>query len=254
MSTTNYIKLGDSVVLPGTHINLLSFLNITLPNPAGLVGLYLIAGSVNTSLRNFADSTKPLSAIGSPTVSSFGAVLSASNYFDTGITTGADHTWTVVAKPVLASVSTQRACLVSNRRFTASTYRGDALSWEETNLLMNRFDKTAAASGQAPSMSVVGAVTTAWNGFASIVGADGVAQTGWRKNGATVWSGLSSATTRTVYTGDTLRIGGSPLNDAGSASIGLVALQNAILTQAQVDANMTYLSNLLSTNYGVAAF
>lgn len=253
MSTTNYVKLGSSVVLPGTHMNILSFLNITLPNPQGLVGLYLFGGSVSTSLRNYADGTKPLTVLGSPTVSSFGMTMNATNYFDTGINTGLNRTWTVIAKPKLATVTGDRACLITNRRFTGGLFRGDAMQWLETNSLQNYFDKSAAASGSAV-LSIAGANTSLWNGFAGIVGSDGVAQTGWRHGGTTTWRTPTAPDTRTLYSGNNLLIGGSLSGETGSSDIGMVVLQNAVLTQAQVDANMTYLSNLLSTNYGVAAF
>lgn len=253
MSITNYLKLGDSVVLPGNHPSLLSFLNISLPHPDGLVGLYLIGGNVSTSLRNFADSSKPLIAVGSPTVGAFGATLSSANYFDTGITTGVDRTWTVIAKPTLAAVSGDRSVLISNRRFTGGNYRGDAFTWEETNLLLNRFDRTMPASGQATSMSVTGATDT-WNGFAAITDSTGVATTGWRKNGSTSWTAPSASVSRTLYTGDNLRIGSSPIAETGTSSVGLVVLQNVVLTQAQVNANMSYLSALLAANYGISAF
>jgi hypothetical protein len=253
MSTTNYVKLGDSVVLPGTHLNILSFLNITLPFPQGLVGLYLFGGSISTSLRNYADNTKPLTVLGTPTVSSFGMTMNATNYFDTGLNTGLDRTWTVVAKPKLAAVTGDRACLITNRRFTGGQFRGDAMQWLETNNLQNYFDMSAASSGSA-ALSVAGANTSLWNGFAGIVGSDGVAQTGWRKSGATTWRTPTTATTRTLYSGNNLLIGGSLSGETGSSDIGLVILQNAVLTQAQVDANMTYLSNLLSTSYGITPF
>jgi hypothetical protein len=253
MAISNYLKLGDAVVLPGNHPNLLSFLDISLPNPAGLVGLYLLGGSASASLRNFADSTKPLVAAGAPVMGAFGATLSAANYFDTGITTGADRTWTVIAKPSLAAASADRSVLVSNRRYTGGNYRGDAFTWEEPNLLLNRFDRTLATSGQAAALSVAGAAD-AWNGFAAITDSTGVAKTGWRKNGTTTWTAPSASVSRTVYTGDTLRIGSSPSVETGTSNVGLVALQNVILTQAQVDENMAYLSELLADNYGITAF
>lgn len=253
MPISNYLKLGDSVVLPGNHPNLLSFLDISLPNPAGLVGLYLLGGSASASLRNFADSSKPLVAVGAPTMGAFGATLSNANYFDTGIATGIDRTWTVIAKPTLAAASANRSVLVSNRRFTGGNYRGDALTWEETNLLINRYDRTMSTSGQAPALSVAGAAD-AWNGFAAIADAAGVATTGWRKNGTTTWGAPSASGARTEYTGETLRIGSSLNAEAGTSSVGLVVLQNATLTQAEVDENMTYLSALLTDNYGIAAF
>jgi hypothetical protein len=253
MSITNSLKLG-TVVLPGTHRKLSSFAPLALPNAAGLKGLYLINGNSSVSLKNYADPTKPLTVVGSPAFASFGATLDATNYFNTGLVEDVNRTWLVIASPKPISASIDRACLVSNRRFVSSQFRGDSLQWEETNILQNRFDRSQATTGQAFTMSVTGANMTAWNGFAGVVQADGVASTGWRKNGATTWAADSAAGARTVYTGSPILIGGTYTGETGSSGVALVAMHDAVLSKAEIDANFTYLSNFLSANYGIATF
>jgi hypothetical protein len=253
MSTTNSLKLGD-VVLPGAHRKLSSFAELSLPNAAGLTGLYLINGNSAVSLKNYADPTKPLAATGAPAFGSFGATLGPANYFNTGLVETVDRTWLIIARPKPISATIDRACLVSNRRFVASQFRGDSMQWEETSNLQNRFDRSQATTGQAFALPVTGANMDSWNGFAGVVQADGVARTGWRKNGTTTWSFDSTAGARTVYTGSPILIGGTYTGETGSSDVALVAMHDAVLSKAEIDANFTYLSNFLSANYGIATF
>lgn len=253
MSMTNGLKLGNAV-LPGAHRKLSGFTELALPNAAGLKGLYLINANSSASLKNYADPTKPLTVTGSPSFGSFGATLSATNYFNTGLVEDLNRTWLIIAMPKPISASVDRACLVSNRRFVASQFRGDSMQWEETNNLQNRFDRSQATTGQAFALPVTGANMASWNGFAGVVQADGVARTGWRKNGATTWSFDSAAGARTVYTGSPILIGGTYTGETGSADIALVAMHDAVLSKAEIDANFTYLSGWLAANYGIAPF
>jgi hypothetical protein len=256
MPFSNCLSLGN-VVLPGTHKDLSEFIDISLPHPEGLIGLYWITGNGSRSVRNYADAAKPLAVIGTPTFDAVGARVDKANYFDTGLVNGLDRTWVVIAKPHAIATSNDRACLVTNRAFASSNFRGDSFSFEETNLVLNRFDKTAPVSGQAPSLSIATADGTKWNGLCAITQADGVARTGWRKDGTTTWTADSAATTRTVYPDRTLRIGGDLTSNAdtvGYADIAFVALHNVILTKPQVEENMAYISQLLQQSSGVPAF
>lgn len=253
MSLTNLLNLG-SVILPGSHRNISSFSELALPNAAGLKGLYMINGNSSVSLKNYADPTKPLTVVGSPAFSTFGATLGPANYFNTGLVEDLNRTWLIIAAPKPISATVDRACLVSNRRFVASQFRGDSMQWEETNILQNRFDRSQATTGQAFTMSVTGANMMNWNGFAGVVQADGVARTGWRKNGTTSWTADSAAGARTVYSGSPVLIGGTYTGETGSVGIALVAMHDAALTKAEVDANFTYLSGWLSSNFGINTF
>jgi hypothetical protein len=243
-----------NVLLPGTHRKLSSFADLALPNAAGLTGLYLINGSSALSLKNYADPTKPLAVVGSPAFGAFGATLGPANYFNTGLVESVNRTWLVIAHPKPIAATIDRACLVSNRRFVSSQFRGDSMQWEETNILQNRFDRSQATTGQAFTMSVTGANMATWNGFAGVVQADGVARTGWRKNGATTWTADSAAGARTVYAGSPVLIGGTYTGETGSADVALVAMHDAVLSKAEIEANFTYLSGWLVALSGIASF
>ncbi|WLG43233.1 hypothetical protein [Pseudomonas sp. FP1740] len=255
MAVTNGLKLG-SAVLPGTHRKLSSFTELVLPNSAGLKGLYLINGNSPASLKNYADPAKPLTVVGSPSFGTFGATLDSSNYFNTGLVEDVNRTWLVIVAPKPITATVDRACLVSNRRFEPGSgfFRGDAMQWEETRVLQNRYDRTQVTSGQAPGMFITGAVMTAWNGFAGVVQADGVARTGWRKNGTTTWTADSVAGARTVYPDFPILIGGTYTGDASSSTVALVAMHDAALTKAEIEANFTYLSGWLVALSGIAPF
>lgn len=253
MPLTNLLNLG-SVILPGTHRNISSFSELALPNAAGLKGLYLINGNSSVSLKNYADPTKPLTVVGSPAFGTFGATLGPTNYFNTGLVEDLNRTWLIVAAPKPISAIVDRACLVSNRRFVASQFRGDAMQWEETNILQNRFDRSQATTGQAFATVVTGADMTVWNGFAGVVQADGVARTGWRKNGATSWTADSTPGARTVYNGSPILIGGTYTGETGTSNVALVSMHDAVLSKTEIEANFTYLSGWLAGNYNIAAF
>jgi hypothetical protein len=252
MPISNYLQLGD-VVLPGTHLKLVDFVEIELPYPAGLVGLYMFGGDASRSIRNHANSDKPLTVVGAPTISEFGATLDVNNCFDTGLVNGIDRTWTIVAKPKVVTTSAGRASLVGNRRFTNSLYRGEGVQFIEANLLQNYFDRTDVTSGIAP-LTLVAPDVTAWNGFVAIAGADGIGDTAWRHGGSTAWVAPRPAVSRTVYSGATLRIGGGSTDCPAPCDIGLVALQDVRLTRAQAEANLAYLSELLADLQDIPAF
>lgn len=246
MSTV--IKLSD-ITLPGSGYPKLSLFKGVpeLPEATGLIGLYLLKGTALNSLINEANDAAPLTVIGAPTVNSFGALLSKSHCFDTGLMSTTNMTFMAVAKPMLVSDSDNGNLIVSNY---GATPAGDSMGFAAVNSLAAYAGLTSSVS--ASTIGVGAADVADWNFVAGVIDANGGSKCHWGRDGVLSASTLADSGTRQVNTTRTLRLGSNYSSGFnGTANVALVAIFSAALNDAQIAANYNYLKATWAPIFGI---
>ena len=240
----------NGITLPGSgYPKLQRFTGPQMPITAGLVGLYVLENNAEDSLYNYADVDEPLTVVGSPVVSSLGAVVSITNCFDTGILSASDMTVLSVARTKKAASSATGAMMVSN--YGSSNPIGDSLCFAGGSTMAVYGGLTSATSQSSLSLSAE--TENDWGFFAGAYKANGevIAYRGANGTftaGSPVDSGTRSITTRTLRIGGHYNTGGS---FASTATVGLVAIYHSLLTQSQIEDAYEYLRDVWGVKYGI---
>lgn len=265
MSTIYIPKLGD-IVIPGSHPKKGHFMVPDLPVTTGLKGMHIQGGNAALSIRNLADSTTPLTMVGTPTISpTFGAVCNFSNCFDTGRVSSRNQTHIVICKPVKPTAATeqQQAFMMGNYNYSGSpiVYRGDGLAFMYTTTAPNTIYGAFVEDNNATPTNLINNFTTnydvtKWAAFVSLIDGDNnIARIGGRQGGALAWQGSRTLTNRTAYTGRTIRIGSHHAGNAYPAgadiTMGMELIFEAALTQDEVASVIDSISAYLNAAWGI---
>ncbi|WP_256681929.1 hypothetical protein [Klebsiella grimontii] len=256
-------KLGD-IVIPGSHPKKGHFMLPDLPVNTGLKAMYIQGGNAALSIRNLADSTAPLTMVGTPTISSaFGAVCNYNNCFDTGKVSTKNQTHIVICKPVKPTAATeqQQAFMMGNYNYSGSpiVYRGDGLAFMfSSQSLYGAFveDNNATPTNMINNFTTNYDVTK-WAAFVSLIDGDNnIARIGGRQGGALAWQGSRTLTNRTTYTGRTIRIGshhaGAAYPAGADITMGMELIFEVALTQAEVASVIDSISAYLNAAWSIS--
>lgn len=255
--TSRVFNIGGTV--PGEHPHISSFAKLDLPVTTALAGAYVFGGTSALSLRNRANDELDLLAVGSPTIAPlFGATLQHENCFETLLTPSTDRTWIVIYKPqaLTGSGAANRAPLLGNHIYVGANLRGDQMFMGDPSSLYNQADRNnTTAASVAQSVSALD--STKWAAAVGIANsAGGIMDSARRQSGTLTWVSPTTALAgRATYNGRNIRIGGDGTGTPGiyshNVEIGMVLIHEAVLTHAEVDAQLDYISEWLADNYDI---
>lgn len=251
---TNALKLAG-VTLPGVgYPKKKNFIVPSFPVKTGLVGLYAIGGVESLSLINHANTALPLLKVGVPTLNDLGATLNAANCYDTQIPSSADLTIISVAKMMQPSSIAAGFLILGNY---LGGFPGDSLALDYSTSIPGPIVAAYGANGTGyitSSQSDATGTPGDWNSFAARFTATATSKNWWSKSGAVASVGSAVAGVRAVQA-RTLRIGGHyngmAGNYGGTGDVQMVAIFNAALADADVAANLAYLTSTYGPAIGV---
>ncbi|GAB3053978.1 hypothetical protein [Stenotrophomonas tumulicola] len=257
MAITRALSLG-SVVLPGVHPKLGSFMELELPHMDGVIGIYVLGGSLESSVINRVNPTERATIIGSPQLdpSGFGIICNWANCLDIGKQATPDRTWYAISRPRTAADPGNAALantIVSNKNFVGSPSRqtGDQLFWHQTPAINNVAENaTAVNTNSAPASGYDADKWAAAVGYVDTVA--GVNRAGSRQGGGPMrWSFTPGGLTiprATDGSGRTIRVGAlatnSDVGERGDAHVGIFINVNRTHSESIIEDNVNYVGNV----------
>lgn len=255
------LKLSG-ITFPGAGYPVLNdFLYVpppVLPVTTNLVGLYTAGYSDAQTLRNYANSAKPLTKVGAPVVTAgqIGALTNApTNRYDTGIPSSADLTLMLVAKLIKPATDAAGWLGISNFNSTANV-GSDSLGFGGPGGVASAQVNGGKVntSNVLTSTPVAGGNVGEYNVLFGRIRNNGQCRVWWSKSAVVTAPAETAVATRYVQALN-LQVGGH------MSTGGLFAANNTILcagifqgalSDADVAANLAYLSGTWGPSVGIA--
>lgn len=226
---------------------------LLLPVMRGVVGIYLLGGSLARSCANLADPTKPASPVGAPVISAgFASFVRLQSYLDTGLPETQNMTLYAIGRSSASFVAQANRPVFIGNQGSSPTYsaahgvtlgvNGTAGAAPRGNLAMiGSYLNGAAPSNQPAQVDVLD--LSAWRAFAGTIGAPDVSNTLYDLTG-NVNTPLSIARTRVMNASRTLLIGSDWASSGAPCDMALAVICNVVHTAAEIAKNKTALTKI----------